>query len=136
VTRASVTLHDVTRAVVALVASCALWLVVSGDERGAAWVPVTMELSEGDAQVVMLPNPVRAFVTGRRRDFIRLLQSPLVLRRALTRNADGAVTGSALDSVRLELRPVDVVLPDGTEARVNDVQPRVLVLPLPREPRT
>ena len=128
-TRDSVTLHDVTRAAVALVASCALWLVVSGDERGAVWIPVTMELSEGSAQVLMLPNPVRALVTGRRRDFIRLLQSPPMLRREITRNA--------ADSARVELRPVDIILPQGTEARVTDLQPRTLVLPpLPSEHRT
>jgi hypothetical protein len=129
VTRASVTLHDVTRAAVALVASCALWLVVSGDERGAAWVPVEMELRDGSALVVMLPDPVHAFVTGRRRDFLRLLQSPPVLRRALPSSPTGSgMAGEAPDSVRIELRPIDVVLPHGTEARVSDLRPRSLVL--------
>jgi hypothetical protein len=136
-----VTLHDVTRAVVALVASGALWLVVSGDERGAAWVPVSLELSSGVAAIVPPSQPVRALVSGRRRDFIRLLQSPPVLRRTLAREIrdmrdsimpDGIVP----DRVRVELRPMDVTLPNGTEARVSDLHPRSLVVPLPPEPRT
>ena len=127
-------LVGVTRAAVALLSSCALWLVVSGNERSAQWVPVKVEVASrdtdmGDVTVVLFspPTPVRALVSGRRRDFLRLLQSPPVLQRA--------VFGGP-DSLRVELRPIDVTLPNGTEARVSDINPRAIVVPLDRSQRS
>jgi hypothetical protein len=127
-----VTLAEVTRAAVALLSSCALWLVVSGDERSAIWVPVRMELSSGSGAITPPSQPVQAFVSGRRRDFLRLLQSPPTLRRTLARNVRDSL---AIDSVRVQLRPIDVVLPNGTEARVTDLHPRSVVVGLTRGPR-
>ena len=122
-------LVGVARAVVALLSSCALWLVVGGNERAATWVPVKVEIASrdtdmGDVTVVPFapPTPVRAYINGRRRDFLRLLQSPPVLQRA--------VFGGGSDSLRLELRPIDVTLPNGTDARVSDIHPRAIVVPL------
>lgn len=131
----SVTLAEVTRAAVALLSSCALWLVVSGNERFATWVPVSVELSSNAAAIAPASQPVRAMVSGRRRDFIRLLQSPPVLRRTLVRPAAGARDSATVDSVRVQLRPIDVVLPNGSEARVNDLSPRSVVVEIARGPR-
>jgi len=120
---------EVTRAAVALLTAAALWLVVGGDERYALWVPVSVTLSPEDARgVAAVPaSPVRALVTGRRRDFLHLLRSLPVLDRATSR--DGS------DSTRLELQPGDVTLPHRMDARVIDLQPRVLVVRYAREPR-
>jgi hypothetical protein len=65
---------------------------------------------------------VRATITGRRRDLIKVGAGPLVLRRTI---APGAA-----DSVRLVVRPSDVELPAGIEGevRVREVRPRVLTL--------
>lgn len=135
----SVSLPEVTRAAVALLSSCALWLVVSGDERSAVWVPVSVELTSGAAGSAAIAPPsgqVQAFISGRRRDFLRLLQSPPALRRTLTRELrDETRDGNAPDSVRVQLRPIDVVLPNGTEARVNDLHPRSLVVQVRPGPR-
>jgi hypothetical protein len=124
VTRSLEARSDVTRAAVALLCACALWLVVSAEEPAAAWVRVTLQLSTDSAVVVHDASlvPVEAFVVGRRRDLLRLTQSPPVLHRAVIDDGN--------DSVRFELRESDLDLPSGSEARVSDLRPRLLTVRL------
>ncbi|MES2523696.1 MAG: hypothetical protein V4617_13405 [Gemmatimonadota bacterium] len=120
-----VTLSHVTRGAVALLCACALWLVVSAEEPVAEWVDVQVQLSMDSSITAGTPaTPVQAYVVGRRRDLLRLRQSPPVLYRA--------VTDESRDSVRFELRESDFELPDGAEARVSDVRPRLLTVRLSR----
>lgn len=122
----SVKLPELTRAAVAVLCACALWLIVSAEEPTAAWVPVTVQLSLDSAVAIAGPvAPVRAFVVGRRRDLLRLLQSPPVLSRA--------VTDDTQDSARFELHEQDLALPTGIEARVSDLRPRLLTVRLSRK---
>lgn len=105
--------------------ACALWLVVSAEESSASWVTVKVSLTLDSAVTLTQPiAPVRAFVVGRRRDLLRLLQSPPVLQRAITDDAP--------DSVRLELREQDLEMPPGTAARVTDLRPRLLTVHMQR----
>lgn len=113
----------VLRAISALCLALALWLIVSAEEPSAGWVPVRVMLTLDSAVTLSQPvAPVRAFVVGRRRDLLRLLQSPPVLQRA--------VTDDTPDSVRIELHEQDLDLPIGTDARVRDLQPRLLTVRL------
>lgn len=119
-------LSEIVRGIVALVCACALWLIVSAEEPAAGWVPVKISLSLDSAIKVRTPiAPVRAFVVGRRRDLLRLVQSPPVLQRA--------VTDDSRDSVRFELREADIDLPTGSEAHVSDLRPRLLTVQLRRK---
>jgi len=113
----------ILRAAAALLLAVALWMVVSAEEPSATWVPVTVRLTLDSAVVLREPvPPVRAFVVGRRRDLLQLLQTPPVLQRA--------VTDDSPDSVRIELREQDLDLPSGSDARVRDLKPRLLTVRL------
>ncbi len=119
-------LSRVTRALAALLLACALWLVVSAEEPSAAWVPVRVSLTLDSAVTLSEPVvPVRAFVIGRRRDLLRMLQSPPVLQRAITEETP--------DSVRIELREQDLDMPPGADARVTDLRPRLLTVRMRRD---
>jgi hypothetical protein len=113
----------IPRAAAALLLAVALWIIVSGEESAATWVPVRVLLTLDSAVVLREPvPPVRAFVVGRRRDLFQLLQAPPVLQRAVTEDTP--------DSVRLELREQDLELPSGSDARVRDLKPRLLTVRL------
>ncbi len=113
----------ILRALAALVLAVALWFIVSAEESSATWVPVRVVLTLDSAVTLSEPvAPVRAFVIGRRRDLLQLLQSPPVLQRAITQDAP--------DSVRIELHEQDLDLPSGSDARVRDLQPRLLTVRL------
>jgi len=116
---------NITRALAALLLACALWLVVSAEEPTAAWVPVRVSLTVDNAVTLTEPiAPVRAFVVGRRRDLLRMLQSPPTLQRAIAVDAP--------DSVRIELREQDLDLPPGSTARITDLRPRLLTIRMRR----
>ncbi len=120
-------LSRVTRAFAALLLASALWLVVSAEEPSAAWVPVRVSLTLDTAVALTEPvAPVRAFVVGRRRDLLRMLQSPPVLQRA--------ITDETPDSIRIELRAQDLDMPSGADARVTDLRPRLLTVRVRRVP--
>jgi hypothetical protein len=116
---------ELARAGVAVLLACALWLVVSAEESTSAWVPVHVILTL-DTTVVLAdsPAPVRALITGRRRDLFKLISSPLTLQRA--------VTDDARDSVRIELREQDLDIPPGTDVTVRNLQPRLITVRLRR----
>ncbi len=113
----------ILRAIAALLLAVILWVIVSAEETAATWVPVRVMLTLDTTVALREPvPPVRAFVVGRRRDLIQLVQSPPVLQRAIT-NDDA-------DSVRIELYERDLDLPTGSDARVRDVKPRMLTIRL------
>ncbi len=113
------------RALVALVLATGLWFVVSAEEPASQWVNVRLSLSlDPDVSLAEPAAPVQALIAGKRRDLYKLISSPPTMRRAVT--AEGS------DSVRLELRAQDVDLPEGSDAVVRDLRPRLLLVSLIR----
>lgn len=105
----------------ALFLALVLWLVVSAEEPTEDLVPVRVALLLDSSLTLVSPRPVvQALVVGRGRELLKLYATPPVVRRVLPADVD--------DSVRFDLRPVDVDLPEGIDAIVRDVQPRMFVL--------
>ena len=101
--------------------SLVLWLVVSAEEPSEELVPVRLELiTDPHVSLRGQPEQVRALVVGRGRELIKLFASPPVVRRVISADVPQRYT--------LELRPTDVDLPSGVEARVREVLPRSIVL--------
>ena len=99
-----------------------LWLVVNAKEPQRELVNVTFAPILLDSSLVLrepLPQ-VMAIVAGSPKQLIKLSTSPPTIRRQITADAP--------DTLVLDLRPEDVVLPDGVDAIVTDVQPRQLPL--------
>jgi hypothetical protein len=98
-----------------------LWFVVNAKEPQLSLVRVRFVVALDSSLVLRDPTPdVQAVVAGSPRELIKLASSPPVVRRQITSDAP--------DTLVLDLRPQDVVLPDGIEAVVRDVQPRSMTL--------
>jgi len=99
-----------------------LWLVVNAKEPqyeliGVQFVPALLDSS----LVLREPTPhIQAIVAGSPKQLIKLSTTPPTIRRQITADAP--------DTLVLDLRPEDVILPDGVDAVVRDVQPRQLTL--------
>ena len=99
-----------------------LWFVVNAKEPqlelvGVKFLPVLLDSS----LVLREPLPtIQAIVAGSPKQLIKLGTTPPSIRRQITADAP--------DTLVLDLRPEDVVLPDGVDAVVRDVQPRQLTL--------
>jgi len=106
----------------ALFFALVLWLVVSAEEAAEELVPVRVVLVPLDSSVQLAsPLPqVRALIVGSGRELLKLYATPPTMRRVVGRNPP--------DTLTLELRPQDIDLPPGVEARVRDVQPRAIPL--------
>ena len=106
----------------ALFFASVLWLVARSEEPVEELVPVQLDPVFDSMRALDGPRSgVRALVAGRARDLLKLYNEPPVIRRA--------IPSTAPDTVRLDLRPADVLLPAGVDAIVRDVQPRVVTLP-------
>ena len=101
-----------------------LWLLAAGEEPASALLPVDLLVrAPAGRRVMHTGGPVRALVSGPRRELLKLSTSPMRLTRALP---DTTVA----DRVELELGPGDIEMPRGVEAHVRDVQPRLLAVAL------
>jgi YbbR domain-containing protein len=99
-----------------------LWFVVNAKEPQIELVSVRFTPSLLDSSLVLrepLPQ-IQAIVAGSPKQLIQLSSNPPVIHRQVTANSP--------DTVVLDLRPEDVVLPSGVDAVVRDVQPRSLTL--------
>jgi hypothetical protein len=107
----------------ALVIAVLLWFIVGARQPTEGYVPVRV-VPTLDSSLVLLDGPpqLRALVTGRAADLVKLYAMPPVVRRT--------VSGDAPDTLVLDVTPGDVHVPpelaDGV--RVLDVQPRSLTL--------
>ena len=120
----------IARGAVAIVCATALWLSVSVDQVSTAWVPVAVTLSMDSTMSLVAPHaPLRALVVGRRADLVRLVRSPVTLRHTI---ASPILVGASTGDVSLDVRPTELEMPPGIEARVRDVEPRTLVLRVAR----
>ena len=101
-----------------------LWFLAAGEEPASALLPVDLTVRPPAGRtVVRTSGPVRALVTGPRRELLRLSASPMRLTRVL---ADT----TAADQVELEVGPGDLELPRGADVHVQDVQPRAIAVDL------
>jgi hypothetical protein len=101
-----------------------LWLLAAGEEPASALLPVDLLVrAPAGRRVVHAGGPVRALVSGPRRELLKLSTSPMRLTRALP---DTTVA----DDVELVLGPGDIEMPRGVDAHVQDVQPRLLAVAL------
>lgn len=101
-----------------------LWFLAAGEEPARALLPVEIAVqAPAGRSVVSTGGPVRALVTGPRRELLKLTASPMRLTRALPDSLEA-------DDIRLELAPGDLELPRGADIHVQDVQPRELTVRL------
>lgn len=105
----------------ALTFALMLWVIVGSEEATQQLVDVqiALALDSGVALRGSVP-PVRAWVTGRGRELLKLYAAPLTVRRA--------ITPDVRDSILLQLSPGDIEVPNGVAASVTDVQPRSIPL--------
>lgn len=105
----------------ALLLALVLWFVVGArapteDVAGVRFAP------QLDSALVLRdpPSPIRALVIGRPSEILKLVNTPLVIRRPITSDAP--------DTLVLALKTSDVDVPEGVEVIVRDVQPHSLTL--------
>ena len=99
-----------------------LWLVVNAKEPQLELVGVQFAPALLDSSLVLrepLPR-IQAIVAGSPKQLIKLSSTPPTIHRQITADAP--------DTLVIDLRPEDVVLPDGVDAVVRDVQPRQLTV--------
>jgi YbbR-like protein len=107
-----------------LALSVLLWLVASAEEPASGLLKVAVQVQPpGGRVIVRAPEQLRATVVGPRRDLLKLAAEPLILTRLLPDTLTA-------DSVQLEFAPLDLVLPHGVTARVQDIEPRRVTVEL------
>ena len=107
---------------IAVFLAIVLWFVVNAKEPQIELVGVRFTPSLLDSSLVLrdpLPQ-IQAIVAGSPKQLIQLSSNPPVIHRQITADSP--------DTLVLDLRPEDVVLPEGVDAVVRDVQPRSLML--------
>jgi hypothetical protein len=101
-----------------------LWFLAAGEEPASALVPVELSVRPPSGRrVVHQAGPVRALVSGPRRELLKLSTSPMRVTRVLP-------DSTAADQVQVELGPGDLELPRGVDLHVQDVQPRAVAIEL------
>jgi hypothetical protein len=100
-----------------------LWLIATAKEPTQDLVPVRF-VPTLDSTLALRDEPpsIQALVAGRGEDLLKLYSTPLVLTRAIASDVP--------DTLVIDLRPGDVVVPAGLEGNiiVRDVQPRSVML--------
>lgn len=101
-----------------------LWFLAAGEEPASTLVPVDMTVQAPVGRTVLrTEGPVRALVTGPRRELLKLSAAPMHITRVI---ADTTIA----DEVRVDLGPGDLELPRGVDVHVQDVQPRSVAVQL------
>jgi hypothetical protein len=101
-----------------------LWFLAASEEPAVTQVPVEITVRPPPGRsVVQPPEPVRATVAGSRRELLKLSTGSLHLVRVLPDTFHA-------DDVRLDLLPSDLEPPRGVNVRIQDIQPRTLMLTL------
>jgi hypothetical protein len=98
-----------------------LWMVVNTKESQEALVPVHL-LPSLDSSLALrdtLPR-VQAVIAGPASELIKLNTNPPVIRRRISSDAP--------DTLVIDLRPGDVILPEGVDAVVREISPRSVTL--------
>ncbi len=101
-----------------------LWFLAAGEEPASALVPVDVTVRPPAGRSILRPvGPVRALVTGPRRELLKLSTAPMRMVRILPDT-------TAADQVQLELTPGELELPRGVDVHVQDVEPRAVAIEL------
>jgi YbbR domain-containing protein len=102
--------------------SVVLWFVVNAKEPQIELVGVQFQPVLLDSSLVLrdAPPQFQALIAGSPKELIKLTSTPPIIRRQ--------VSSDAPDTLVVDLRPEDVVLPEGVDAVVRDVQPRSVTL--------
>jgi hypothetical protein len=109
--------------VISIVIAVLLWLVVKARQPVQDYVPVVV-MPKLDSSLVLLETPpqLKALVSGRAVDILRLHVDPLVIHRIIDADVP--------DTLVFNVTPADVGVPADLvdQARVLDVQPRSVIL--------
>jgi|SRR5579884_1544146 len=98
-----------------------LWFVVNAKEPQVELVPVRFSPVLDTSLVLQNPpTNLQAIVAGAPKELIKLSSTPPIIRRPISADTP--------DTVVVDLRPDDVMLPEGVNAVVTDVSPRSLTL--------
>jgi hypothetical protein len=101
-----------------------LWLLAAAEEPASALLPVDVLVTPPRGRNVLhTSGPVRALVVGPRRELLKLSTTPMHLTRILPDTLDG-------DETRLDLSPGESELPHGVNVRVQDLEPRSVMVQL------
>ena len=101
-----------------------LWFLAAGEEPASTFVTVDVTVRPPAGRtVVRTDGPVRALVSGPRRELLKLSATPMHLTRVI---ADTTLA----DEVHVDVGPGDLELPRGVDVHVQDVQPRALAVQL------
>jgi hypothetical protein len=107
-----------------LVLALFLWFLAASEEPATTLVPVEVTIKPPPGRsMIRPPEMLRALVIGSRRELLKLSTGPLHFTRTLPDTLQA-------DEVRLDLVPGDLEPPRGANVRVQDLQPRTLVLEL------
>jgi hypothetical protein len=117
-------LTDLPLKLTSLFLSVFLWFLAAGEEPGSALLDVDVTVRPPPGRTILRPpEPLRALVTGPRRDLLRLSATPVRLTRILPDTMEG-------DLIRLDLAPGELEIPSGVTVRVQDLQPRSVTVEL------
>ncbi|MGH9886378.1 MAG: CdaR family protein [bacterium] len=98
-----------------------LWFVVNAKEPDIELIPVRFTPVLDSSLVLREPMPqVQAIVAGSPRELLKLNSSLPTIRRE--------ITAQSPDTLVIDLRPEDVLLPAGVDAVVREIEPRSVTL--------
>ena len=110
--------------ITSVVLSVFLWFLSEGEENASTLLPVDVAVRAPAGRTLLGPaSPLHALVVGPRRELVKLSATPLRLTRILPDT-------TLADEVRLDLNPGDLEVPPRISVRVQDIQPRFLVVRL------
>jgi hypothetical protein len=104
----------------ALLLTVALWFAVAAREPTEEVVSVQFAPLLDSALVLRDPPVVWAHIVGRASEILKLSGNPLVIRREIASDVP--------DTLAVSLRTGDVIVPDGVQVIVTNVEPRTLTL--------
>ena len=107
--------------VTAVFMSLVLWFVVNAKEPERAIIPVRFTPILDSSLVLREQLPqVQAYVAGPPGELLKLNSAPPMVRREITADAP--------DTLVIDLRPEDVILPAGVDVVVRDIDPKRITL--------
>ncbi len=108
----------------ALILATVLWAAVAAEEPSTQLVPVVLDVSPPSGRTITGPLPqVLALYAGTRRELLKLAASPPAIHVSLPDSVSGS-------SYTMNLSPTDLTGADNANVKVQDVQPRVVTIPL------
>jgi hypothetical protein len=108
----------------ALILATVLWAAVAAEEPTTQLVPVVLDVAAPAGRAITGPLPqILALYAGTRRELLKLAGSPPVIHVSLPDSVSGS-------SYTMNLSPTDLAGAANANVSVQDVQPRVITIPL------